>query len=92
MTDSNKCRDCKWLSEEKCSIGRKCVNPDKEWRSYTAQWKSPSGKACKLFDKSDVKVQVEDEYIKVNKNKLLIMLQNMYDPVKARSTYNYLLK
>ena len=49
MTDYNKCGQCEWLSDEKCIIGNKCVNPDKPIKSSTSMWKYPSGKACKLF-------------------------------------------
>lgn len=45
-----KCRDCKWLSNEKSCVGRKCVNPDRKWKSNTAMWHQPSAKACKAFE------------------------------------------
>lgn len=42
------CSDCKWLdTTQKKSVGYKCVNPNRKWRSNTAQWHSPSCKACK---------------------------------------------
>lgn len=44
------CRDCIWLSDERCSIGRKCVNPQKVFLTSTAMWKNPANKACKLFE------------------------------------------
>jgi hypothetical protein len=46
----HKCRDCKWLSNEKSCIGRKCVNPDRKWKTTTAMWHQPSTKACKAFE------------------------------------------
>lgn len=48
-----KCKDCKWLSEERKSIGCKCVNPKKEFRSDTAHWRQPYAKACKLIEVKD---------------------------------------
>ena len=45
-----KCKDCKWLSEKKCSIGRLCVNPEKKFRTRTAMWKPPTARACKCFN------------------------------------------
>ena len=44
------CRDCKWLSTERCTVGRLCVNPRKEFRTGMACWKNPANKACKLFE------------------------------------------
>ena len=44
-----RCRDCKWLSDEKHSIGFRCVAPGKVWKSTTAMFKYPSAKACKGF-------------------------------------------
>lgn len=45
-----KCKDCKYLSDEKASIGRRCVCPTKEWKYRSAQWKQPCGRACKKFE------------------------------------------
>ncbi len=44
------CRDCKWLSNERCSIGRLCVHPNKEFLTKVSMWKNPANKACKLFE------------------------------------------
>ena len=52
-TAYRKCKECKWLSDEKCTIGRKCVNPQRKWRSNTAMWHSPSCKACKMFEEGE---------------------------------------
>lgn len=51
----HKCRDCKWLSNEKSCIGRKCVNPDRKWKTTTAMWHQPSAKACKTFEEKGAK-------------------------------------
>lgn len=50
------CRDCKFLSDTHISIvGRRCVNPRKNFRTDTACWKQPSVKACLLFEAKEVK-------------------------------------
>lgn len=49
MTGHEKCRDCKWLSKEKSSIGRKCVAPNKVYKHYYSAFKQPCAKACKRF-------------------------------------------
>lgn len=46
----HKCGECKWLSDEKCTIGYKCVNPGKRWRSRTAMWKYKHTPACRMFE------------------------------------------
>ena len=43
------CRDCKWLSTERCTVGRLCVHPNKEFLTKVSMWKNPANKACKLF-------------------------------------------
>lgn len=46
-TDSDKCRDCKWLDmTERKTIGCKCVCP-RLTHEGTAAWKYPSTPACK---------------------------------------------
>lgn len=45
----DRCRDCKWMSDEKHSIGFRCIAPGKPWKSTTAMFKYPSAKACKGF-------------------------------------------
>ena len=45
----DKCRDCKWLSNETSSIGRKCVAPGKKWKKPYQGYKQPSAKACKKY-------------------------------------------
>lgn len=49
----HKCNQCKYLSDEKCTIGRKCIHPTKLFHTSTACWKYPSCKACKLFEEKD---------------------------------------
>lgn len=50
-----KCQDCKWLdTEHRCSIGYKCTNPDKYFRTKTAMWKYKHTKSCKLFENKGV--------------------------------------
>lgn len=49
--NQHKCNQCKYLSDEKCTIGRKCLHPTKVFHTSTAHWKYPSCKACKLFEK-----------------------------------------
>lgn len=51
--DYKVCEECVYLSDEKCSIGRLCTNPQKVWRSSSAKWHSPSCKACKMFVEKD---------------------------------------
>lgn len=47
--EMSKCKDCVWMSDIKCKIGQRCVNPDKEWRTDLAMWKYPTTPACKAF-------------------------------------------
>ena len=44
-----KCKDCKYLNGEKNSLGIKCTNPDRIWRSSTATYRRPSEPSCKMF-------------------------------------------
>ena len=46
-----KCRDCKYLTGEKSTIGIECMNPDKRFRTKTAHFKYPHTKACKLYER-----------------------------------------
>ena len=48
-----KCGDCKYLSDEKHSIGYRCVNPQKVFKQATASFKSRSGKACRKFESKE---------------------------------------
>ena len=45
----NRCRDCIFWSGEKTSIGVRCMNPEKFWRSETAAYKAAGDAACKLY-------------------------------------------
>ena len=51
IKDILKCKDCRYLSLEKCTIGRMCLNPSKRFRTKTACWKYPTTPACKLFER-----------------------------------------
>ena len=53
IADYDKCKDCKWLSENTKSIGRECVNPNRKWRTDVARWHAPSAKACKAFERKE---------------------------------------
>lgn len=44
-----KCKDCIYLSSEKSTIGRLCINPSKKFRTKTSCWKHTTNPACKLF-------------------------------------------
>ena len=54
-----KCRDCVFLSEIRCKIGQKCINPDKIWRTNLAMWKYPTTPACKAFKPKEQEVKEE---------------------------------
>ncbi len=47
------CRDCKWLTDEKSSIGYRCGNPERTFRSDTARWKAPSCPVCSAFEEKE---------------------------------------
>ena len=63
---NRKCKECKWLTGEKRSIGVECMNPEnqKKWNEreilrkkagyshpeVVARYKQPSGKACSKFE------------------------------------------
>jgi len=48
---NHKCKECKWLSDHKKSIGYECINPIKPFRrSNTAKYKYTSTRACSLFE------------------------------------------
>ena len=44
-----KCRECRFYTGEKRSIGRECQNPDKTWRTEYSMFKAPASKACTMF-------------------------------------------
>ena len=44
-----KCKDCIYLSSEKNTVGRLCINPSKIFRTKTSCWKHTTTPACKLF-------------------------------------------
>ncbi len=46
----NRCGDCKYLTKEKSSIGYACGNPNKAFRTDTAQYKYKHTPGCKLFE------------------------------------------
>ena len=66
MTGHEKCRDCKWLTGKRSSIGIECMQPDnqKKWNEkeevrrraniyfvkVVARYRQPSAKACKRFE------------------------------------------
>ena len=66
VTDGNeyKCKDCKWLTGKRVSVGVECMHPEKQarWRKQdcirnnlnghptVARYKQPSGLACKKFE------------------------------------------
>lgn len=43
------CRTCKYLNGEKIPLGIACTNPEKNWRTNTAQFRQPSTPACKMY-------------------------------------------
>ena len=53
LNEKPKCGACRWLSEEKTVIGRKCVCPDKKYNSDTAKWHQKSCPACKSFERRE---------------------------------------
>ena len=51
---TNKCGECKWLDlREKTCIGYPCRNPDRRWRTRTAQFHYKHTPACKMYEESD---------------------------------------
>ena len=44
------CKSCIWLSDNRCSIGNECINPNKKFYSRTAKWKRKSCPACTLYE------------------------------------------
>ena len=55
------CRECKWWTGKKSSVGRECMNPIKQeqWsrrkQTPTCHIKESGTKACKHFEKGDTK-------------------------------------
>ena len=59
------CRECSWLCGRKSSIGIECMQPQNQakwnekdeirikhgWHASATRYKSPSGKACRKFQK-----------------------------------------
>lgn len=45
------CRDCKYLSNTKSSIGYLCEHPAKHFRTGISCWKPKATKACKQFER-----------------------------------------
>lgn len=63
MTEEHKCKECRWLTGERKSIGVECMQPDKqekwnnaktlwmgEFRRDTARYKQPNAPACKKYE------------------------------------------
>ena len=50
----HKCKECKWLDNEKTIIGYECLNPNKKFRTSTAFYKYATTRACKLFEEKAV--------------------------------------
>ena len=50
MSENKKCRDCKYLSVERHVIGRRCVNPNKDFLTDLSMFKDGGTYACKLFE------------------------------------------
>ena len=48
--NKRKCGTCKYLQGESSVIGIPCVNPERTWRSKTAQYHYPWSKACKKYE------------------------------------------
>ena len=59
----HKCGECKHLSNEKCSIGYRCVNPEKKlkWKSPTAMWKYKHTPACRMFELKEERDQMTNK-------------------------------
>lgn len=66
IIEEHKCKECKWLTGEKKSIGVECLQPEKqkrwnekrnlwmgEFRKDTARYKQPSALVCKKFEPID---------------------------------------
>lgn len=50
MSENNKCKECKWLTMERHTIGHRCENPNKDFYTDLSMFKGPCGYACKLFE------------------------------------------
>lgn len=66
MTDLPRCKECKYLTGRRSSVGIECIQPDnqKKWNkkqeerirnnayivTVTARFKQPSMRACKRFE------------------------------------------
>ena len=66
VEDEHKCKECKWLTGERTSVGVECMQPDKqekwnktpmlwagELRRNVARYKQPSALVCKKFEPID---------------------------------------
>lgn len=42
-----KCKDCRFLSDERTTVGRKCLAPGKHWLYPSSMYKQPTQRACK---------------------------------------------
>lgn len=57
-----KCGSCKWLNKEKKTcVGYVCENPNKKWRTSTAQYKQKKCKACKEYIKKEYEKENEEK-------------------------------
>lgn len=45
-----RCKDCKYLTDTRTCIGYLCNNPNKHFKTETAQFKGRCAKACKQFE------------------------------------------
>ena len=52
-TTYRKCGECKYLTGEFKTIGIRCENPKKCFRSRTACYKYRHAPACKMFERKD---------------------------------------
>lgn len=51
-----RCGTCKWLSDEHCSIGNKCVHPERPFRvaeHNASRWKYKTAPACKRYEEAE---------------------------------------
>lgn len=49
-----RCGTCKYLNGDICSIGIRCTNPAKHWRSDTAPYKHKADLSCKAYEEMEV--------------------------------------
>lgn len=55
-----RCGSCKYLNGDSSTIGTRCTNPNKKWRSKTAQYKYKCNPSCKSYEEdSDALVNLD---------------------------------